>query len=133
MLRSILSVIMGGAFLLNGMAYAGSETFTNGMEISTQQNNGEATAAMPDTCISPPSPPAGPVPVPYPNTSSASDTQKGSKKVKIGGKQIMLKGAQFEKSAGDEDGTTDKSTSQNTQTERYRHIGPKILKEWRRP
>jgi hypothetical protein len=105
MLRSILSVIMGGAFLLNGMAYAGSETFTNGMEISTQQNNGP----------------------------SASDTQKGSKKVKIGGKQIMLKGAQFEKSAGDEDGTTSEISSQNTPTKRYRHTGPKVLKDWRRP
>ncbi len=46
---------------------------------------------MPDVCLSPPSPPAGPVPVPYPNTSFSKDTQQGSKTVKINGQEVMLK------------------------------------------
>ncbi len=129
MVRSIVFVIMGGVFLLNGMAYAGSETFVNGGEIFSKENSGEATATMPDPCVTTPSPPAPSVPVPYPNIPSAADTRGESKKVKTGGKQIMLKGKELEKSAGDEGGTTNEISPQSTQTERYWHVGPEILKK----
>ena len=102
MLRVTLLVIIGVAFLLNGMAYAGSTTFSNSREVSSKKSDGKTTAAMPDTCLSPPSPPAGPVPVPYPNTSSASDSQKGSKKVKMGGKGMMPKGDKLKRDSPQE-------------------------------
>ena len=53
-----------------------------------------------------PAPPAGPVPIPYPNTASASDTSTGSKTVKTEGKMIPVK-EDFEESVGDEAGTSD--------------------------
>jgi hypothetical protein len=63
-------------------------------------------AAMPDVCLSPPSPPAGPIPIPYPNFAKASDTTSGSKKVKINGKEVGLKGkSKYKKSNGDEAAT----------------------------
>ena len=55
---------------------------------------------------SPPTPPAGPVPIPYPNTAMASDTDNGSKTVQIGGDEVMLKDqSTFKKSTGDEAAT----------------------------
>src|SRR5208283_2652143 len=51
-------------------------------------------------------PPAGPVPIPYPNTAMASDTDNGSKTVQIGGDEVMLKDQScFKKSTGDEAAT----------------------------
>ena len=64
--------------------------FANGREISAKNDDNKATASMPDVCLSPPSPPAGPVPLPYPNTAMASDTSDGSKTVKIGGARILM-------------------------------------------
>jgi hypothetical protein len=57
--------------------------------------------------MTPPEPPATPpgVPIPYPNTGMASDATGGSKKVKIGGKEVMLKNkSHFKTSVGDEAG-----------------------------
>ena len=66
-------------------------------------------AAFPDVCLSPPSPPAGPVPVPYPNTSFSKDMQNGSKTVMIKGKEVMLKDQSFYKTSplGDEAATNE--------------------------
>jgi hypothetical protein len=56
--------------------------------------------------MSPPSPPAGPVPIPYPNTAMASDTADGTKTVKIGGKEAGMKNSStYSKSTGDEPAT----------------------------
>lgn len=56
---------------------------------------------MPDVCLSPPTPPAGPLPIPYPNFSDASKTDGGTKSVKIGGKGIGLKNqSTYKKSTG---------------------------------
>jgi len=60
---------------------------------------------LPDVCETP-SPPAGPVPIPYPNTARSSDTSSGSKTVKTEGKMVSAK-EDFEKSVGDEAGTSD--------------------------
>jgi Domain of unknown function (DUF4150)/GHH signature containing HNH/Endo VII superfamily nuclease toxin 2 len=84
----------------------GDTVFANGMSIACKASSGKTTAAMPDVCMSPPSPPAGPLPIPYPNTASASDTDKGSKTVKIGGEPVMLKDKSvFKTSNGNEAAT----------------------------
>ncbi|HEY7208963.1 MAG TPA: DUF4150 domain-containing protein [Bryobacteraceae bacterium] len=80
--------------------------FANGREISAKANDNRSICAMPDVCLSPPSPPAGPVPIPYPNTAQASDTADGSKSVKIGGSEVGLKNSSnYKKSTGDEAAT----------------------------
>lgn len=80
--------------------------FANGNEISAKKDGNKTIAALPDVCLSPPSPPAGPIPIPYPNTSDASKTSGGSKSVKIGGKEIGLKNkSKYKDSSGDEAAT----------------------------
>lgn len=84
----------------------GKNVFANGNEISAKADNNKSIAAMPDVCLSPPSPPAGPIPIPYPNFSEAKDTTNGSKTVKIGGQEIGLKNKSYYKtSKGDEAAT----------------------------
>jgi len=68
-----------------------NKVFANGREIACKAGAGKSIAAFPDVCLSPPSPPAGPIPLPYPVTAMASDTTKGSKKVKISKKEVILK------------------------------------------
>src|SRR5688572_855418 len=76
------------------------------MEISAKKDDNKSICAMPDVCLSPPSPPAGPLPIPYPNTAMSSDTSDGSKTVKIGGDEAGLKNAShYKKSSGDEAAT----------------------------
>ncbi len=80
--------------------------FANGKEISGKKDDNKSTAAMPDVCLSPPSPPAGPVPIPYPNSAVGSDTSDGSKTVTIGGGEVGLKNSSdYKKSTGDEAAT----------------------------
>ena len=85
----------------------GCEVYANGDEIACKAGDNKVIAAMPDVCLSPPSPPAGPVPVPYPNTSFSKDMQNGSKTVVIKGKEVMLKDQSFYKTSplGDEAAT----------------------------
>jgi hypothetical protein len=84
----------------------GANVFANGMEISGKASDNKSVAAMPDVCMSPPSPPAGPVPIPYPNTAMASDTADGTKTVTIGGKEAGMKNSStYSKSTGDEPAT----------------------------
>jgi hypothetical protein len=83
-----------------------ANVFANGMEISAKKDGNQSICAMPDVCLSPPSPPAGPVPLPYPNTAAASDTSEGSKTVKISGNEVGLKNSSnYKKSTGDEAAT----------------------------
>ncbi len=83
-----------------------AKVYANGMEVSGKASGHKVIASMPDVCLSPPSPPAGPIPIPYPNFAQASDTTGGSKKVKAGGKEINLKGkSKYKKSKGDEAAT----------------------------
>jgi hypothetical protein len=84
----------------------GATVFANGMSIACKAASGKSAAAMPDVCLSPPSPPAGPLPIPYPNTAMAGDTDKGSKTVQIAGQEVMLKDKSvFKKSTGNEAAT----------------------------
>jgi hypothetical protein len=88
-----------------------NDVFANGREISCKKADGKSICAFPDVCFTPPECPATPpgIPIPYPNTGFAKDTTKGSKKVKISGKEIMLKNkSHFKKSTGDEAGRTKK-------------------------
>lgn len=83
-----------------------SNVFANGMEVSAKKDANKSLAAMPDVCLSPPSPPAGPIPIPYPNFADASDTSDGSKTVKIGGSEVGLKNSSnYKTSKGDEAAT----------------------------
>jgi hypothetical protein len=85
----------------------GCEVYANNDEIACKAGDGKVIAAFPDVCLSPPSPPAGPIPVPYPDTSFSKDMQSGSKTVKIKGKEVMLKDQSFYKTSplGDEAAT----------------------------
>src|SRR6185369_4615354 len=81
-------------------------TLANGRELAAKVGGGNVIAAFPDVCLSPPSPPAGPIPIPYPVASQDSDTTGGSKSVLIEGKEIMLKdSSSFKKCTGDEAAT----------------------------
>jgi hypothetical protein len=80
--------------------------FANGREVSALKDDNQSAAAMPDVCLSPPTPPAGPVPIPYPNFSKASDTNEGTKTVAVGGDQVGIKdSSNYKKSNGDEAAT----------------------------
>lgn len=91
------------------------DVYVNGMEVCGKYGGGKMIAAMPDVCLSPPSPPAGPVPLPYPNFAVDSDTDQGSTTVLVGRKEVMLKDKScFKKCTGDEAAT--KSLGQGTLT-----------------
>jgi hypothetical protein len=83
-----------------------NKVFANGRELSCQAGNGKSIACFPDVCFTPPDKtPATPlgVPIPYPNFGYSSDTTKGSKTVKVSGKEVMLRNkSYFKKSTGDE-------------------------------
>ncbi len=85
----------------------GCNVYANGNEISCKAGGNKVIAAMPDVCMSPPSPPAGPIPIPYPDTSFSKDMKNGSKSVKITSKEVMLKDKSYFKSSplGDEAAT----------------------------
>jgi hypothetical protein len=85
----------------------GCDVYANGDEIACKAGDGKVIASFPDVCLSPPSPPAGPVPVPYPDTSFSKDMQSGSKTVMIKDQEVMLKDQSFYKTSplGDEAAT----------------------------
>lgn len=76
----------------------------NGLSV-VHKSSGGVSAAFPDVCKTP-MPPAGPVPIPYPNIARSADTDKGSKKVKIDGNPVCLQDSNFKQSTGDEPGST---------------------------
>jgi hypothetical protein len=83
-----------------------ANVFANGMEVSCKKSDNQSIAAMPDVCLSPPSPPAGPIPIPYPNFSQASDTSDGTKSVKLSGQEAGIKNeSNYKTSKGDEAAT----------------------------
>jgi uncharacterized protein DUF4150/HNH/endonuclease VII toxin of polymorphic toxin system len=96
----------------------GNPVFANDMEISSKSMGGKSICEFPDTCFTPPQTPGTPpgVPLPYPNTGMASDTSDGSRSVKIGGSEVMLKNkSAFKKSTGDEAGCAPKKGLINSQ------------------
>lgn len=81
----------------------GQTTFANSRGIA-HKGSGGLSIVFPDVCKTP-APPAGPIPIPYPNIGKAADTSSGPKKVKTDGKMPMVKGAKYSMSAGDEPGS----------------------------
>lgn len=88
-----------------------STVFANGMGLSHKKSGGISTV-FPDVCKTPS--PAGPIPIPYPNISKSSDTDKGSKTVKVQGNTTMLKGSNYKTSTGDEAGSAGGVVSSKT-------------------
>lgn len=85
----------------------GKNVYANGKEVVAKQSDCKVVAAMPDVCLSPPPPPAGPTPLPYPNSSFAKDLREGSKDVAIGGGAVALQDKSYYKTSplGDEAST----------------------------
>jgi hypothetical protein len=106
MVKHMVYTLLAMTVALSGVAYGGSETFISPDVASKQHENG-SISTIPDQCLSPPSPPAGPVPIPYPNIPSGSDAATGAKKTKIDSKPSMTKGAGVSQSRGDESGVED--------------------------
>jgi len=75
------------------------KVYANGNEVVRKGGDGKVTAAFPDVCMSPPPPPAGPVPVPYADSSSAKDLKAGSRTVQIAGKEVALQDESFYQSS----------------------------------
>ena len=75
------------------------KVYANGMEIAAKAGAGKVVAAFPDVCPSPPSPPAGPVPVPYPDSSFVKDLKEGSSSVKVGGQPVALRDTSYYQTA----------------------------------
>lgn len=65
-------------------------------------SNGQ-NLVFPDVCKTPT--PGGPVPIPYPNLGKSADTVQGTTTVQADGQMIMVKGAKYVMSTGDEAGT----------------------------
>jgi hypothetical protein len=84
-----------------------NNVYANGNAIACKSGDDKVIAAFPDVCLSPPSPPAGPIPVPYPDTSFSKDMQNGTKTVQINGAEVMMKDQSFYKTSplGDEAAT----------------------------
>jgi hypothetical protein len=59
---------------------------------------------FPDVCKTP-APPAGPIPIPYPNVAMSADTASGSSTVKMDGNPIMIESSYYALSTGDEAGS----------------------------
>jgi len=68
------------------------------------KDSGGMCMGFPDVCKTP-APPAGPIPIPYPNIAQSSDTDQGSSTVTMDGNPVMLKGSVFSQSSGDEAGS----------------------------
>jgi len=83
------------------------KVFAGTWEIAAENGMNKSIARFPDVCMSPPSPPAGPIPVPYPDTSFSSNLKSGSNTVKIGGKGAALAQQSYYKEPilGDESAT----------------------------
>ena len=58
----------------------------------------------PDVCKTP-APPAGPIPIPYPNIGMVNQATKTSKKVKFVSKEVVTTKSEIPSSQGDEAGT----------------------------
>jgi hypothetical protein len=83
-----------------------NKVYANTREISGKAGANKVIAASPDVCLSPPSPPAGPLPIPYPVSSNSGDVSDGSSTVKICGQEAMLKDkSYYKKCTGDEAAT----------------------------
>ena len=89
-----------------GLCFADGEdsdkaVFLNQKGISAKSTSGKSMNAMPDVCQSPA---VDSVSIPYANTASASESAKGSKKVKVEDSQPLIKDESFQPSLFEEEG-----------------------------
>lgn len=83
----------------------GCTVFAESMGLFHKGSGGKGVAPG-DVCLTPPPPPAGPLPVPYVNALKASDLTKGSKTVKVQDEPTALENeSEISTSIGDEPGT----------------------------
>lgn len=68
------------------------------------KGSGGMSMVFPDVCKTP-APPAPPIPIPYPNIGKSADTSQGPTTVEADGNMIMVKGAKYLMSTGDEPGS----------------------------
>lgn len=89
---------------------------TVNVNFRTVVHSGSGGMAMffPDMCKTPVPPSPSPIPIPYPNIAQSSDTASGSTTVKCDGNPIMIQGANFSTSSGDEAGTAGGGLISNT-------------------
>ena len=80
----------------------GQTVFANSRGVD-HKSSGGMSMVFPDVCKTPT--PGGPIPIPYPNIGQATNTSKGTKKVKVDGKMAMVKGAKYSMTSGDEAGS----------------------------
>jgi hypothetical protein len=79
----------------------GDTVFVNGRAVVHKGSSGQSIA-FPDVCLCPPTPPAGPIPTPLPNTVMAADMDGGASSVLTEGNPIGKQSSFFAKSTGNE-------------------------------
>lgn len=79
--------------------------FINGRAAIHSGSAGKSIA-FPDVCLCPPTPPAGPIPTPLPNTAQAMDLQGGATTVTIEGNPVAHAQSFIAKSTGNEVATS---------------------------
>ncbi|MCU7850388.1 MAG: DUF4150 domain-containing protein [Candidatus Thiodiazotropha sp. (ex Lucinoma kastoroae)] len=85
-----------------------THVYANNLEIACKAagTDGTSPQAFPDLCWSPPSPSAGPVVLPYPNTTFAKDITNGTATVFICGQEVAIEDqSYFSTSIGNEPAT----------------------------
>jgi hypothetical protein len=75
------------------------KVFINGRE-AVHAGSSAKGIAMPDVCLCPPAPPAGPIPTPLPNTFKAADLTSGAATVFIEGNPVGNMRSYIQKSTG---------------------------------
>jgi hypothetical protein len=80
--------------------------FANSKRVSGKKTPNKSAPAMMSVCLSPPSPPAGPIPVPYPVADTASHTADGTGSVQIEKKEVGKKNSStYSKCSGNQPAT----------------------------
>jgi hypothetical protein len=77
------------------------KVFINGRSAVHAGSPGQSMC-FPDVNLCPPTPPAGPVPLPLPNMAKAADLQGGADTVTIGGNPVGKQSSFFAQSTGNE-------------------------------
>ena len=83
-----------------------TRVYINNREACSKASDGVSKAAFPDPCWTPPSPPAGPIVVPYPNTAYASALKDGTTTIFVCNSMVAKESiSYFSTSTGDEGAT----------------------------
>ncbi|MEX9378074.1 DUF4150 domain-containing protein [Escherichia coli] len=83
-----------------------TRVYINNREACSKASDGVSKAAFPDLCWTPPSPPAGPIVVPYPNTAYASALKDGTTTIFVCNSMVAKESiSYFSTSTGDEGAT----------------------------